>query len=138
MKVHRPVAAQFKISSPYGERKDPVTGQEGTFHYGIDFSTPIGTPVVAALDGKIYRAGWQDEKDKNKGFGFRVWQVAENTGVKIHVFYGHLSDISVKEGEKIVSGTRIGLSGNTGKSSNPHLHFEVRPEGGKGIEVDFI
>jgi murein DD-endopeptidase MepM/ murein hydrolase activator NlpD len=137
MKVYRPVAAEFKISSPYGSRVDPVTKKEGAFHYGIDFSTPVGTPIVAAADGKIFKAGWQDEKDKKAGFGLRVWQTSVVAGQKVSIFYAHLSELSVLEGQTITAGTRIGLSGNTGKSSGPHLHFEVRPEGGKGIEVTF-
>ena len=138
IKVHRPVAAQFKISSPYGIRKDPVTGKEGTFHFGTDFATPIGTPVVAALKCKIYKTGFQDEQDKTKGFGRRVWTTTKEDKQEISIFYGHLSEISVQAGEEVEAGTRIGLSGNTGKSSNPHLHFECRIDGGRGVEVQFV
>lgn len=137
MKVYRPVAADIKISSPYGKRVDPVTKVEGAQHYGTDFATPIGTPVIAAATGRIFKAGWQDEKDHSVGFGQRVWQTATVDGKQVGIFYAHLSEISVKPGDEITAGTRIGLSGNTGKSSGPHLHFEVRPEGGKGIEVTF-
>ena len=138
MKVNRPVAAGIKISSKYGKRVDPVDGSEGAMHYGVDFATPVGTPVVAAVTGKIFKAGWQDEKDHKKGFGKRVWQSAKIDGKDVACFYAHLSDISVTEGEVITAGTRVGLSGNTGKSSGPHLHFEVRPEGEKGVEVEFL
>lgn len=137
MKVYRPVAAEIKISSPYGQRTDPVTGVKEAMHYGIDFATPVGTPVVAAYDGKIFKAGWQDEKDKKVGFGLRVWQTAKIDGQSVAIFYAHLSELAVKDGQVVTAGTRVGLSGNTGKSSGPHLHFEVRPEGGKGIGVEF-
>ena len=137
MKVYRPVAASFRISSPYGTRKDPVTGIESAMHYGIDFAVPVGTPVVAAADGKIFKVGWQDEKDQKAGFGMRVWQTSNIAGQKVSIFYAHLSEFSVLDGQVISAGTRIGLSGNTGKSSGPHLHFEVRPEGEKGVEVTF-
>lgn len=138
MKVNRPVRGDIRISSPYGTRKDPVTGQESAMHYGVDFATPVGTPIVAAVDGKIYKAGWQNEKDHKAGFGYRVWQTCVRGGKSYQLFYGHLSEISVEEGQEITAGTRVGLSGNTGKTSGPHLHFEVRPEGEKGIEVEFI
>lgn len=138
MKVFKPVAAQYPISSKYGFRIDPVTKKEGQFHFGTDFAVPEGTPVVAALDGKIYKAGWQDEKDKEKGFGLRVFQTCIVDGKHYQLFYGHLSEISVEEGQTITAGTRVGTSGNTGKSSGPHLHFEVRPEGSKGVSVEFV
>lgn len=137
MKVYRPVAAEFKISSPYGTRIDPITKIEGAKHYGTDFAVPIGTPVVAAVGGKVEAAGWENEKDQKQGFGYRVRQLIESEGNKYYVFYAHLSEISVKPNEEITAGTRVGLSGHTGKSSGPHLHFEVRPVGGKGIEVTF-
>src|SRR6185295_3335964 len=138
MKVYRPVAAEFRISSPYGQRIDPITGIRGVMHYGTDFDTPMGTPVVASYGGRIFKAGWQDEKDQKAGFGLRVWQTSIISGQKVSVFYAHLSELSVLEGQTITAGTRIGLSGHTGKSSGPHLHFEVRPEGEKGMEVEFI
>lgn len=137
MKVYRPVAADIKISSTYGKRIDPVTKVEGAMHYGYDFATPVGTPVVAAADGKIFKAGWQDESNKSLGFGLRVWQTAKVDGKSVSIFYAHLSELSVREGDVVTAGTRVGLSGNTGKSSGPHLHFEVRPEGQKGTEVTF-
>lgn len=137
MKVYRPVAGDIRISSTYGKRVDPVTKVEGAMHYGYDFATPVGTPVVAAYDGKIFKAGWQDEKDKKVGFGLRVSQTTKIDGKSVTIFYAHLSELAVKDGEVVSAGTRVGLSGNTGKSSGPHLHFEVRPDGGKGIEVTF-
>jgi murein DD-endopeptidase MepM/ murein hydrolase activator NlpD len=138
MKVFKPVAAQYPISSKYGPRIDPVTKKEDSFHYGTDFKVSVGTPVVAAADGKIFKAGWQDKSDTSKGFGLRVFQTGVVDGKNYQFFYGHLSELSVEEGQEVTAGTRVGLSGNTGKSSGPHLHFEVRPEGGKGIEVEFV
>lgn len=137
MKVYRPVSADIRISSVYGKRIDPVTKVEGAMHYGTDFATPVGTPIVAAADGKIFKAGWQDANDHKVGFGLRVWQTAKIDGKSVAIFYAHLSELAVKEGDVVTAGTRVGLSGNTGKSSGPHLHFEVRPDGGKGIEVEF-
>jgi len=138
MKVNRPVSADIRISSKYGRRVDPVTKVEGAMHYGVDFATPVGTPIVAAVTGKIDAAGWENDNDHKQGFGQRVRQLYEINGVKHYVYYAHLSEISVKTGEEVTAGTRVGLSGNTGKSSGPHLHFEVRPIGGKGLNVEFL
>lgn len=138
IKVHRPVAWQWPISSEYGFRIDPVTKTEGVFHAGTDFAVPEGTPVVAALDGIIHKVGWQDETNQKAGFGLRVWQTTRLYGKTASIFYAHLSEISVQAGQSIIAGTRVGLSGSTGKSSGPHLHFEVRPSGEKGVEVEFI
>lgn len=137
MKIYRPVANEFKVTSPYGKRKDPVTGVESAMHYGIDFGVPVGTPVVSAVTGKIDAAGFENPEDEKQGFGRRVRQIVQEGEKRFYVYYAHLSEISVKEGEEVVAGTRVGLSGNTGKSSGPHLHFEVRPIGGKGLDVTF-
>lgn len=137
MKVYRPVAATFPISSPWGIRRDPVTGKEQSSHYGTDFAVPVGTPVVAAIAGKIDAAGWENPQDQKQGFGQRVRQLVQVDGKPYYFYYAHLSEISVKPGDVVEAGTRVGLSGHTGKSSGPHLHFEVRPVGEKGIEVTF-
>lgn len=136
-KLHRPVAAEFRISSPYGPRIHPVTGEVGKMHYGVDFATPVGTPVVAALSGVIARIGWEDETDHKKGFGLRVWQRCGD----IFICYAHLSQVEVYSGYHITAGERIALTGNTGASSGAHLHVEVREasiSGTKGIEFGFI
>lgn len=139
MKVYRPVKGDIRISSEYGGRIDPVTGDASAFHYGIDFACPEGTPIVACVTGPITKAGWQNEQDHKEGFGYRVWQQQE--GTENFVVYGHLSKIHVAAGEAIVAGTRIGLSGVTGKSSGPHLHLEGRVggiSGHKGVPLEFL
>ncbi len=135
--VFRPVAWEYPISSPYGSRIDPVTNKPGVFHYGTDFALPIGTPVVAAADGVIEAASYEQDLDHSAGFGLRVRQIAVINGRRHYVFYGHLSEITVSRGDHVTAGTRIGLSGNTGKTSGPHLHFEVRKIDGKGVPVEF-
>lgn len=137
MKFFRPVGKEFRISSPYGTRKDPITGQESTPHYGIDFAVPVGTPVIAAVKGEVVKAGWQKEDDRKVGFGYYVCQYVREGSKSYQIYYGHLSEINVKVGQQIEAGYKIGLSGNTGKSSGPHLHFECRPVGQKGIPVEF-
>ena len=86
-------------------------------HRGIDFSCPIYTPVRACVSGKILVCG-----DDPNGFGLYVKQSYEGNCL----YYGHLSRIDVKEGQYINTGGMIGLSGNTGRSTGPHLHLEAR------------
>lgn len=130
------MAAEFPISSRYGVRIHPVTREIGKMHYGIDLATPVGTPVVAALSGVIARAGWENEEDHKQGFGLRIWQRCGN----IFICYAHLSQMEVYAGYNVTAGERIGLTGNTGASSGPHLHLEVRENTilSKGVEFGFI
>jgi murein DD-endopeptidase MepM/ murein hydrolase activator NlpD len=108
-----------KMASGYGYRVDPVYGS-GKFHEGMDFSAPIGTPVYATGDGKVTDAGW------NQGYGNSI---DINHGYDYLTRYAHLSKIMVKKGQDIKRGDLIGLVGNTGKSTGPHLHYEVRFKG---------
>lgn len=133
LKLLRPVPPIFRVSSPFGFR---VIDGKTEFHNGVDFAVPIGTEVFACEDGAAFRCGWQDEEEKDKGYGLRVWQEIqrEEDGkrVRYYIWYGHLSNILIKEGDRIKKGQLIGLSGNTGrvKSSNggngAHLHISVR------------
>lgn len=138
--LKRPVSEEFSISSPFGSRK--INGKE-EFHNGIDFKVPVGTEVYACEDGAAYRCGWQDETDKSKGFGLRVMQeieVRENhDNVRYFIFYGHLSKIMIPEGERIKKGQLIGLSGNTGRSTGPHLHLGCRKrDTSEWQEIDWV
>jgi biotin carboxyl carrier protein len=89
-------------------------------HIALDFGVPVGTNVKSTMDGKVTYAGWN-----NEGYGNLV--IVENG--KYRTYFGHLSNIPVKVGEKVSAGTVIGLSGNTGNSTGPHLHYEVRVNG---------
>jgi murein DD-endopeptidase MepM/ murein hydrolase activator NlpD len=110
---------QYGSSSvPHMKPIDGVLTQEfSKGHIGIDTGIKSGTPVKSTMDGKVAFAGWNVE-----GYGNLV--VVENGEYK--TYYAHLSDFSVKEGDIISAGTKIGLSGNTGNSTGPHLHYEVR------------
>ncbi|MBP2070854.1 peptidoglycan DD-metalloendopeptidase family protein [Thermoanaerobacterium butyriciformans] len=106
---------QGQISSPFGYRINPHTGQPGDFHPGIDIAVLIGTPVQATANGKIVVAGWVS------GYGNTV--VIRDA---VHDYlYGHLSQVNVKVGDVVKQGDIIGLSGNTGKSTGPHVHYGV-------------
>lgn len=126
MKIPKPVEERFPISSPYGTRLDPITRKETEFHNGIDFAVPVGTPIRTCFDGIIERIGYENEADHAQGFGLRVWQSFTQSGVKYGMVFAHLSQIKVEEKVSIKAGDVLGLSGNTGKSTGPHLHVGVR------------
>jgi len=136
--VGRPVGEKFPISSPFGWRNNPFKPEEKKFHKGIDFSTPIGTPVYAMVDGVCISAGWEDPKDQKKGFGLRVWQESVIDGRTIYFWYGHLSETKIKPVELIKKGQEIGITGNSGSSTGPHLHVQAREKNtGKLFDMVF-
>ncbi len=108
-----------KVSSYFGYRKDPFHKRKA-LHTGIDFGTGTGTPVITTADGVIKSAGW------HKGYGKFV-VVQHKGGYK--TLYGHLSKINVRKGQKVRSGELIGKVGSTGRSTGPHLHYEVYKDG---------
>ena len=101
--------------SKYGMRPHPIF-KEIKLHDGIDMGVPLNTPVMAVDDGVIVYSGWKG------GYGNYI---EIDHGGDLHSFYGHLNKINVSLGDKIYQGDVIGLSGNTGYSTGPHLHFGV-------------
>lgn len=112
-----------RIGSYFGIRTDPFYKVK-KMHEGIDFTAPVGTPVYATGDGTITTAEYN-----NGGYGNIV---KINHGYTYVTIYAHLSKIKVKNGQKVKRGEVIGTVGNTGKSTAPHLHYEVR-KGGKSV-----
>lgn len=108
-----------RISSDFGNRFHPID-RKMKFHAGIDIAVPLNTPVGASADGVVKFAGWSD------GYGNLVI-IQHLDGRESR--YGHLNEIQVAEGEKVSGGQQIALSGSTGKSTGPHLHFEIRENG---------
>ncbi len=104
-----------RLSSGFGRRKAPTRGAS-TFHKGIDWSTPVGTAVMASSTGTVTKAGWAT------GYGYVVY-INHADGRQTR--YGHLSKVLVKVGQTVQQGTKIALSGNTGRSTGPHVHFEI-------------
>jgi len=103
-------------TSGFGFRKDPIQ-HDRRFHSGIDIACPIGTRVSAARSGKVIFAGY------NGGYGKLV--IVEHTR-NYCTYYGHLNKIMVRKGDTVSTGQNIAISGNTGRTTGPHLHFEVR------------
>lgn len=121
------IPASGKITSRFGKRVDPVTKRRQTFHKGIDIAAPAGTPVYAAEDGIVSRS----EYVKNGYGNLVVLKHADN----IATYYGHLSVLGVSSGMRVRKGDLIGRVGSTGKSTGPHLHFEVR-RGDQALDPD--
>jgi murein DD-endopeptidase MepM/ murein hydrolase activator NlpD len=114
--VHMPISEPYRQSSSFGNRKDPFTGGRA-FHAGLDFAAATGTPVAAAGDGTVSFAG------RRSGYG-NVVEVTHGNGFVTR--YAHLSAILVEKGETVSTGDQIARVGSTGRSTGPHLHFEVR------------
>lgn len=107
------------ISSGYGMRVHPVLGRRSR-HKGIDLAAPTGTPVYATADGSITRS------DRSRSYGLVIYI---DHGAKLETRYAHLSKLLVAEGEAVRKGDLIGYVGSTGRSTGPHLHYEVRVDG---------
>ncbi len=111
-----PTPGRYRMSSSYGNRTDPVTGRTA-FHSGIDFAMNVGNSVYATADGVVSevvfsRSGYGNCITIDHGFGYKTR-------------YAHLSNIFVHEGLEVKRGDFIGKTGNTGRSTGPHLHYEV-------------
>jgi murein DD-endopeptidase MepM/ murein hydrolase activator NlpD len=104
-----------RLMSPFGSRSDPFSG-EGAFHKGVDISAPYGNRIVAPADGEVSFASFMS------GYGRMV---AIDHGHGITTRYGHLSAFSVVEGQMVRRGETIGYVGMSGRSTGPHLHYEV-------------
>ncbi len=107
------------LRSAFGARTDPFSG-EGAFHTGIDVQTPTGTPVHVAGDGVVERAGWSGRYGK---------LVVVDHGNGLQTYYAHLSQFAVVPGQEVRRGEVIALSGVTGHTTGPHVHYEVRLSG---------
>lgn len=120
------IPASGRISSRFGYRVDPITKRRGSFHKGIDIAAKTGTPVYAAEKGIVEKTGYFN------GYGNLI---VIKHGNDLATYYAHLSEILVKRGQSINKGTFIGRVGSTGRSTGPHLHFEVR-KGGKAMNPE--
>ncbi len=104
------------ITSGYGWRIHPITGKRD-FHEGLDIAAPLGTPVKAALPGKVTHVGWTG------GYG-RLVVVSHDNGIETR--YGHLSEYAVEVGRRVSIGDTLGYAGQSGNATGPHCHFEIR------------
>jgi murein DD-endopeptidase MepM/ murein hydrolase activator NlpD len=122
-----PVAAPYNASG-FGRRIDPFTGQ-WAMHEGVDFLADAGSPVVAAAAGVVQFAGFHPQ------YGYLI---DIDHGNDLVTRYAHLAKLFVKEGDVLQRGRRIALTGSTGRSTGPHLHFEVRFRGAAQNPAKFL
>ena len=108
-----------RVTSKYGTRQDPFTGTP-KFHRGIDFAGKIGTELMAVAPGRVISAG------ERVGYGTTV---EIDHGLGFTTLYAHLSKITVSRGDWVRPGTIVGLGGSSGRSTGPHLHYEIRYKG---------
>jgi murein DD-endopeptidase MepM/ murein hydrolase activator NlpD len=118
-----PLPGRRHITSSFGMRKDPFTGAL-QFHDGVDFRANTGTTVMAAMDGVISTVG------ENRLYG-KFIIMSHSNGYK--TLYGHLNSFSVREGDRVARGRKIGESGNTGYSTGPHLHFGIYDRNNRAV-----
>lgn len=110
-----PVQGAYRETSGFGYRSDPFT-RRATFHEGTDLAAFTGAPIIAPAAGRVIHAGV-------KGAYGRTVEIDHGAGFKTR--YGHLNSISVKVGQEVVIGQKIGTMGSTGRSTGPHLHYEI-------------
>ncbi|HKL70400.1 M23 family metallopeptidase [Salibaculum sp.] len=117
-----PVKAGFRFTSGYGMRW-------GRMHNGTDFAAPVGTPIYAPAEGVVTFAGW------SSGYG-RMVKIRHAFGIETR--YAHQSRIRVEEGQRVSRGDHIGDIGNSGRSTGPHLHYEIRQSGSAVNPMTYI
>jgi len=108
------------VTSEFGTRSDPITGKK-SYHSGLDIGAAEGTPIYAAADGTVLYT-----KKLTTGYGYHV---VINHGGKTTTLYGHCSKLLVSDGDTVKKGDKIALVGTTGRSTGPHLHFELMVDG---------
>ncbi|SCF17581.1 Peptidase family M23 [Micromonospora viridifaciens] len=124
-RLGRPLSG--RLTSRFGNRLDPYY-HVWQVHPGVDLAAPLGTPIVAAADGRVTRAGWYG------GYGnYTCIDHGRADGQRLSTCYGHQSKLLVSPGQRVRAGQVIGLVGSTGASTGPHLHFEVRL-GGRAVD----
>jgi murein DD-endopeptidase MepM/ murein hydrolase activator NlpD len=116
----KPLRGNLEVSSEFGLRRNPFGGFSYEMHRGIDFRGPIGTPIYATADGIVvtaqYSGGYGNYVVIDHGYGYET-------------LYAHMSDLSVRAGDRVRRGDLVGELGSTGRSSGPHLHYEVHRNG---------
>jgi murein DD-endopeptidase MepM/ murein hydrolase activator NlpD len=138
----RPVPAEYPITCAYGAERDVgseyhINLESGLWvhgrlpngkvqHKGTDWGCPIGTMVLSPCRGMITRSGWENPDNPKQGFGMRVRMLIMEKGYDSwEMVFAHLSQIYAWPGQPVRAGDRIGLSGNTGSTTGPHLHTEL-------------
>ena len=120
LNFENPLKGTYHVSFKYGKRKDPMHEDRMYFHYGIDLAAKMKTPVYAA------ESGYVDMPKTKRSYGKNI---LIDHGQKFKTCYAHLDSVMVQSGSLVKKGDLIGLVGNSGKSTGPHLHLEVIKDG---------
>lgn len=126
--VRPPFDKPVRVTSEFGTRVDPLTGVAGVFHNAMDFGLPINTTIKASFSGKVVDAGF------NSGLGNYV---RIDHGLGVETLYAHCNKLVAKDGDIVKQGQEIALSGNTGRSTGPHLHWGVYIDG-KAVDPSIL
>ena len=121
--IRLPFSGNYPVTQGFGENPEVYARFKKPGHNGVDFALPVGTPVLAAASGKAIKVG-------NDSSGYGNYILLQHDGFQ--TLYAHLSSIDVLVGTSVTEGKKIGLSGSTGFSTGPHLHFELRIPGFPG------
>ncbi|MBN2798742.1 MAG: M23 family metallopeptidase [Deltaproteobacteria bacterium] len=121
--------ATGRLTSTFGFRKSPVRPYRTRFHSGIDIANRRGAPIVAVAPGQVIDVSWRG------GYG-KVVELAHGYGIT--TVYAHCQATLVREGQRVEAGDRVATIGNTGRSTGPHLHFEVRVDGHAVDPMDYL
>ena len=127
-----PLPQDYSITSPFGYREDPITGQI-SFHSGTDIAAPDATPILAAADGIVVDANAIDSWGESYGYYVKIQH--DET---YETLYAHCLAVFVMDGQEVQQGEVIALVGSTGNSTGNHLHFEVREDGVKVDVMEFF
>lgn len=140
LKLLHPVGFKYPISSPFGKERELTIDGETVkrIHNGIDFAVPIGTPIMACRDGVVHRSGWENPSAPKQGYGMLIMQRVAYGDAMYYLFYAHCNELLVGEGTFVREGQQIAKSGNTGRSSGPHLHLGARKhDTGQYFDMEF-
>lgn len=145
-KLIRPVIEPAEVTSPYGDRVDPVTGEPGAHHPGIDYISHSGDAgVLAIAAGKIiwvhdtlYQEARRWELGTPHSLGRALYLQTEIHGQTVYVLHAHLDRVDVRLGDTVQQGDRLGVYGTTGYSTGPHLHIGFFDENWQELPADKI
>jgi murein DD-endopeptidase MepM/ murein hydrolase activator NlpD len=119
---------EYRLASGFGGRRDPFTGRWSS-HNGIDMAQQAGTPIHATGPGTVAYTGWYG------GYG---WMVEVDHGMGVRTRYAHMQSITAEKGQKVEVGAKLGLVGSSGRSSGPHLHYEILIDGKAVDPTNFL
>lgn len=121
MKIYHNALTKVKVTSKYGKRKHPITGEEGKMHYGTDLISDAGDKNIYALEDGYVQKTVKNQSKATTGYGNYIW--VRYPRINRSVMYAHCKSIKLKKGDKVKKGTVIAIMGSTGASTGVHLHF---------------